>query len=66
MLKKIWNAIVESRMAEVNRLLASYGDYKTYEELNRLSDRQLNDMGLERHNLARFVFIDGCKRKEAA
>lgn len=63
MLNKIWNRIVESRMAEVKRLLSSYQDYQTYEELNKLSDRQLKDMGLERDNLARFVFIDGCKRK---
>jgi uncharacterized protein YjiS (DUF1127 family) len=58
MLKKIYTAIINARMAQVKKMLESYEDYRIYVELNQLSDKQLDDVGLHRNELAKFVFID--------
>lgn len=59
MLKKIWKAIIDSRMAHAQRLVATYQDYRTFSELSSLSDKQLSDIGIARADIARHVFIDG-------
>ena len=59
MFKKIWQAMINARMAHAQRLVAMYQDYRTFTELSSLSDRELSDIGIARADIARHVFTNG-------
>jgi len=64
MFKKILDAIVKARMAEVRRMMAVYDDYRTFQHLSGLTDRQLNDIGIERHEIPRYIYRELFNDKE--
>ena len=50
-LVKVFNAFIESRQAEANRRIAMM-------HLSRMSDRELNDIGIGRGDIRRVVYED--------
>lgn len=49
MLKNFFKKLIEARQAEVNRRIAMM-------ELNSLTDRELNDIGIGRHDIKRVAY----------
>lgn len=58
MWKKLYNRIIEARMAQVKRMLSMYDDYRALAELNNLTDNQLRDIGITRHEIPKHIFKD--------
>jgi uncharacterized protein YjiS (DUF1127 family) len=55
--KKVFNAFIEARQAEANRRIAAM-------HLYRMSDRELNDIGIGRGDIKRVVYENEIKTEE--
>lgn len=55
--KKLFIAFIEARQAEANRRIAMM-------QLGRMSDRELNDIGIGRADIRRVVYEDAPEKKE--
>ena len=56
-LKKLFIAFIEARQAEANRRIAMM-------QLGRMSDRELNDIGIGRADIRRVVYEDAPEKEE--
>ena len=55
--KKVFNAFIEARQAEANRRIAAM-------HLYRMTDRELNDIGIGRGDIKRIVYENEVETKE--
>jgi uncharacterized protein YjiS (DUF1127 family) len=51
MLKKIFNAIIKYNEKRAKQIAKFYTSYRTLSELSQMSDKELRDIGINRHDI---------------
>jgi uncharacterized protein YjiS (DUF1127 family) len=56
MFKKLIQRIIEARLAQAKQMMRMYDDYRAFEQLNNLTDRELADIGITRYDIPKYLF----------